>query len=321
MAIKTFIGLVLMNLAWSLHPIMGKLVLMDFPSPQAAWLRYFSAFLAYAVYMTVFRRGRQVNEKPAWVRPQTYTEALILFLLGFFAFCFSPLTQFLGLSTALATENAIIVAMEPMLTATLACLVLKERVSYLNCLSFALALLGFFALAGIYPGSDVPLKFSGNFLILISLFGESAYSILGKKLLERHSPLAVFGTSLTLGLVCLTAFAVGTSPEGFGFFYSLNHFTWRSALAVLWMGPFGTFFGYLYMLVALEKISVISMSLLLFIQPLAGAFWGYLFFGDRMGFLGNVGAGLILLAVALPLFLDLLNLKIKLKKNKLDVQN
>jgi drug/metabolite transporter (DMT)-like permease len=308
MPLKILVGLIVCNLFWSVHPIMGKWLLEEFSPAQSSWLRYSSAVAAYwlaYLWVRFVKDGRTQKVKGItrsfFLFPTRRKDIFLVCLLGFMAYCFSPLAQMAGLSHSLASENSIIIAMEPLLTAFLAWILLGERINILNFFAFCFAIIGFCFLAGVSPGQlnqDFHPELFGNALILISLLGEACFSILGKKLTHKYAPRAIFGTSLTVGVICLTLVA--------GFFYDLTslfsagHFSFKVWVAILWLGPIGTACGYLYAMYALSEVSVMSTVLLLFLQPVAGAVWGYLLLGDRLSWLQNMGGLLILIAAILP---------------------
>src|SRR5262249_48911831 len=103
----------------------------------------------------------------------------------------------------------------------------------------------------------------------------------------------VFGTASAAGALFLTLAAVALG--GAGFFLELGHLSWKGAGALIWMGPFGTTMTYLYWMFVLNQGSVASVSLTLFIQPICGALWGYVFLGDRLSVI-QVGGGILILA-------------------------
>ncbi len=290
MSPKTLVGLILCNLIWSVHPALGKVLLEDFTPIQMGWLRYMSALLAYVVIVIALRLTRKTPVKEFFLLPKNKHDALFVLLIGFMAFCFSPLTQINGLAVSRATDNALIVAMEPLFVVILAWLVLKERIAKAHLLAFVGAFSGFILLSGISTqqfdaGFDVHLI--GNFSILISLFGEATYSVAGRKLTLRNPPLGVFGSTLLVGVIFLTLampFAGGLGTP---------HFTPRSLLGLLWIGPLGTSLSYLYWMVALAEAPVAALALTLFIQPVFGSIWGVLFLGDTLTSIQGVGGALI----------------------------
>jgi drug/metabolite transporter (DMT)-like permease len=291
-----------------MHPVMGKVLLAQFTPVQVAWMRYGSAFLAYwafvvgrCLFFSKSKRSSFGRLKEFVVFSPSGRDNFLIFFLGAMAFCFSPLIQNLGLAQSLASENAMIVAMEPVVTAAFAWLLLKENVNSADIVAYFFAFLGFVCLASpeTFSGTaqSTNSHFLGNFLILISLLGEAVYSILGKKLSGTYSPLALFGSALTFGVACLIGVVSYIDDRSVALHFS--QMDWKSILAILWIGPLGTAGGYLYYMFALSESSVVSTALLLFLQPLAGTFFGFFFMGDQFKLVQSVGSGLILFALLL----------------------
>jgi drug/metabolite transporter (DMT)-like permease len=297
---RILLGLFIANLIWSAHPAMGKLVLSDLSPAQAAWARYASAWIAYALGSLALRRVPRLSGKlpRPFLRPDTAMDWVLVASLGLLTFCFSPLMQLTGLSASQATDNALIIAMEPMMTVILAWLVLGESLTRAHIVSFALALAGFGLLTGLsvqqLSGSwDGHLI--GNFIMLLSLVGEATYSILGRKLTDRYPPTGILGTALTFGTLALTAAVmIHLGPGALWIFPKLS---WRSLLGILWLGPLGSALTYLFWMIAVTEAPVASLALTLFIQPLFGSLWGILFLHDRLRGWQAFGGALILAAV------------------------
>ncbi len=218
--------------------------------------------------------------------------------IGFFTFFFSPIFQLTGLSTSTAIDNALIVAMEPLMTVFMAWLFLKERFTALHALAFAVAVTGFSLLTGLTPRRVVGLwdaHLLGNLLMVASLAGEAVYSVFARKLMKRHAPMAVFGNSLVVGLLLLTG--VTCFRGGLPLYDQLDG---KAIIGLLFLGPVGTTVTYLFWMIALSRASIPSMALTLFIQPLAGTLWGYLFLNETLDAQQALGGLLILGAVLVP---------------------
>lgn len=297
MPLKTLLGLILGNLIWSAHPMMGKLVLADFTPAQGAWLRYTSALVSFVIARLCWRKMRT---EPFFFKC-TRKELLIIIVVGGMTFCFSPLLQLTGLNASRATDNALIIAMEPMMTVLLAWMILREKITLSYAATFGLALLGFTLLAGIsFHGLELsPAHFWGNVIMLVSLLGEASYSVGGSRLVERHSPISIFGLAIFSGVILLTVSVFVLSGEGpWAVLQATAHqLTWKSALALAWLGPLGTTASYLYWMYALREAPVSSIALTLFVQPLSGSVWGYLFLGERLSWSQTLGGALIIVAV------------------------
>jgi drug/metabolite transporter (DMT)-like permease len=298
----TLITLVLCNVIWSAHPAMGKLVLRDLGPEHAAWARYTIALLFYFLFARAFPRFVPRGGAFVPLRGLRGSSLAWLVLLGFLTFCFSPLLQFTGLQASRSVDNALIIALEPLMAVVMAWILLGEALERRHWLSLGLAVIGFGFLSELTPdrltrGWDSHLW--GNVILLVSLSGEAAYSILGRKLVGegkqrsgRFGAAQVLGSSLVAGVAILTAitwYRVGPPPLA-----GVSATAW---LALLWLGVLGTTLGYFLWMNALKTATVASLSLTLFIQPVLGAVWGSVFLGERLGPSQWLGGALILAAM------------------------
>lgn len=285
------LGLILSNLVWSSSPAMTKIVLQDFPPFQVAWFRYTSAFVAFLAWQRVAPKDKE--EK----RPFSRRDYLLCAVGGFATFCFSPLLQASGLTLTQALDGALIIAMEPLITVILAWIFLRERMSLAQVLSFAIAILGFAMLSGLAERSSFMQwdgKILGNLAVLAALFGEAMYSIIGRPLMQRHSAARVFVWVLGFGVLFLTlSLLMGPGFPDFSRFHA------SSLLAVLWLGPVGTFLTYLFWMRALKMgVPIATLALTLLVQPISGSLLGYFWLDERLGWIQLLGGILILLALA-----------------------
>jgi drug/metabolite transporter (DMT)-like permease len=301
MKLKTLFILVLCNLIWSANPAMAKVLMGAGASPLlTAWLRYSSALVAYAAFSALACvRDRRL---PCFMVPRGSSERFWILLIGVMVFFFAPLMQMSGLYSSHATENALIVAMEPLITVFLAWLILRDPISSLHLGAFAIALGGFALLGGLLDsvvGVEIEsAHLIGNFLILLSLAGEACYSIAGRKLLMRHPPKAIFGSALLIGVLGLTVVLMIKEP---GVFSRFTGWGPKVGLAILFLGPLGTSLTYIYWMFALNEASVASVALTLFVQPVFGSIWGAFFLNERLSLIQWAGAALIAAAVILAM--------------------
>ena len=228
------------------------------------------------------------QKKLGLVWPKKRRDLLFLLLMGALTYCYSPLLQITGLSYSNVRENALIVAIEPILTVFLAYLLFRERVEFFEFIGLLLALVGFNLLSGFSLETrafHLSEHFTGNLLILFSLLGEASFTVFGSQLARRYRPSAIFGTSLLLGWVFLTLSMCFLEKSVLQFSYwssFLGQFSWKSLCALLWLGPLGTAGGYLYALQALSQASVVSVTLLLFVQPIGGVLLGSIFYKEQL---------------------------------------
>lgn len=301
LSLKTLIGLILCNFIWSFNPALSKILLGQFSPLQTAWLRYTSALLSLTCFLCFFFIFKFSLKNPAKViLPQLNAFKKnwhLLLLMSFFVFCYSPLLQITGLSFSRATDNALIIAMEPLMTVGLAWMILRERLCFNQVLAFGLAMVGFFLLSDFFLNRSIAPQhwkthFLGNLFILMSLFGEATYSIFSRKLFGHFSPLTLFGTILIISVGMLTLILIST--DGIP---TLQFVNLKSGLVIFYLGALGTTATYLYWMLALQEAPIARLALTLFIQPLCGALWGIIFLNEKLSALQLTGGVLILTAV------------------------
>ena len=116
-----------------------------------------------------------------------------------------------GLARSTATNAALLIIVEPVSIMALSPLVLGERMSRREAAGAALAVLGAVVviLNGV-PGVTRGLAphWRGDLLLVLSGLAFGAYTLLGRGVLSRHSPLRVTARSIVWGAVVMVPFVV-----------------------------------------------------------------------------------------------------------------
>lgn len=296
MKVSTWAILILVNVLWAINPTMTKVIMESHTPLQAAWLRYFFAFLGVLAILA-FQRPKPAFAIPSW-DGRGRVLWLYLLLLGFFAFSFTSALNSLGLSHTRATDNALIIAIEPLVTVLMARLIVGEKIKREHGFAIVLAVIGFSLLSDLSLSNikeGISGSTLGNLLILVSLLGEGGYSAYSRKLLPHFSPIAIFSTGISIGILILTILLFMT--DGLPVF-PLNL---RTTLASIQVGFIGTAFTYLYWLIAMKTSTIPAMVITLFVQPLAGAVFGTFLLHEHLTGSQWIGGGLILLSLLAPL--------------------
>ena len=301
--------MLLCNLAWAVNPSIAKRIIQEIGPQHAAWLKYAVALAAYAVVMA----GRRLSSRRAGRRqialfmpgkPGKDIGAVILIGL---ATCFvSPMTQMFGLEASTAVNNSILVAFEPVFTVVFGWLLLGERLGKSHFLSFFLAIIGFLFISDVFATSaagrqaQAPAVGHGDLILLIAIAGEAVYSVLSRRLTKLYPGPMIFGTAMLVGVILLSA--VILPWKGFPAWGRLSLTGW---LAVGWLGIAGTAIPYLYWLHALNRsLSLGSVVLSLFLQPLLGALTAVVFLGEPFHANQLIGGGMIVLAVTFQILAE-----------------
>ncbi len=274
----------------------------SFSPSETAWLRYGSAAFTYWVATWFFKKG-----VTKIAHPSNTSQLLMLLVLGLAPFTFSPILQLTGLAQSQSIDNALVIAMEPIMCVVLAWIVLKEKLSPWQWASFIVALSGFLLLARFDLSSFSSLQnaqFIPFLMMLMALWGEASYSVLGRILTKKFSPESLFGTAICIGFTALTLYCF--TQDGLPDF-SFAKMT--SVLAILWLGPLGTTLSYMIWMKEIRHAPVASLAVTLFIQPVMGTWIGYYFRDESLVPLQWIGAGLILTGVAIQAHSELFSRK------------
>jgi drug/metabolite transporter (DMT)-like permease len=131
----------------------------------------------------------------------------------------------------------------------------------------------------------------GDFLVILALVFEALYTIHGKVLLVKHSPLLVTSAAIvgsTLFWIPVAGFEVVTT--------GWPTIGWQAGLGIGWLALMSTAVAYLAWFQGLEKIEGTAAATSLFIQPLLGTLLAILLLGDQLLITTIIGGVLILLS-------------------------
>jgi drug/metabolite transporter (DMT)-like permease len=227
--------------------------------------------------------------------PGSFRQLAGLFSLGLTGVFLYNAVFFTGLKLTSAGNGALIVAINPLVTAVLSALWLRERVSAGQAAGLLLSLLGVSVV--IARGSlelFSTLAFNkGDLIMLGAPLCWALYSILGKKMLRSFTPLAAtayaacFGALLLVPAALLEHAALGGPLPGF---------SWLGWLAVLQLALLGTVVGFVWWYEGVQAIGTARAAAFVNLVPLFGAVLAALVLGERImaaqiwgGFLVVVG--------------------------------
>lgn len=282
--------LISINLFWAGSSLAAKVALVSIPPMTLAFTRFSLAALllyGFAITLKVDLRVARRDWGAFWG-------------MGILGVAFVYVLAYQGLRLTTVSAFALLHAGETVFLSALAFAFLREAMPRVRLLGILAGLIGVFLIVanGFTPGWPVN-SVQGNFLIALALAFEAGASIVGKGLMARYRTLTVVTYQLFSGAIALAPFCL----------YELVTQKTPSALppaSALWSLLYlilpCTVFGYLVWFTVLDKRKASEVSVFLFIQPLAGAFLGAYFEGDKITGLTVIGALLILLAIFLVNF-------------------
>ena len=278
---------------WGGTFVAGKWAVGEVPPFFVAALRFaIASVLLWALVAWRFRvRGDRFPVPAGWAQ---WTGLFSLGLTGVFLYNFVFLT---GLSWTSATNGSLIVAFNPMLTAVLSALWLKERFRSVQAGGLLLALLGVGVV--ITRGSIAvmrSLSFNpGDLLMLGAPLAWALYTILGKKVLACFPPLvatayaALFGTLLLLPAAALE----GSLLSGV---HRLTVYGW---ISVLQLALLGTVAGFVWWYEGVELLGASRAAVFVNLVPLFGVLLSALILSESLEVSQLAGGILVVLGVGI----------------------
>jgi drug/metabolite transporter (DMT)-like permease len=270
---KVYLKLVLTAFFWGGTFVAARFAVGEAPPFFAASCRFIIASLVL-VSLTAWRSRREGGAFPL---PKTLRQLAGLFSLGLTGVFLYNAVFFTGLRLTTATNGALIVAINPLLTAVLSALWLRERVSPAQAAGLLLSLFGVAVV--IARGSlDIiaDLSFNrGDLIMLGTPLAATAYA-------------AVFGAMLLVPAALLEHGAVGGATPGF---------SWLGWLAILQLALLGTVVGFVWWYEGVRSIGTARAAAFVNLVPLFGAVLAALFLGERLIGAQLWGGSIVILGV------------------------
>lgn len=203
-----------------------------------------------------------------------------LFVLGAVGIFIYNTAFFVGLRLTTASNGSLIVAINPVMTAMLSAIWLKEAVRSRQIAGFALSLVG--VLTIVSGGSWETLRhFSfnpGDLILVAAPVTWAVFSVMGKRVLDWCSPLEATSWASLFGALLLIPCAFLERSTG-GSTGGLSTWGW---IAVLQLALLGTVVGFVWWYEAIQKIGTARSALFVNLVPVFGVLLASLFLGEKL---------------------------------------
>ena len=281
--------LILANILWACSYVAAKYALRDISVLMMNALRMILAAVVLLPFLIAMRKDLKLTRRDL---PQ-------LALLAFIGLVINKTFEFGGLSLSTASDVALLITSESIYTAALSWLVLRERFKPLTGIAL---LLGF---AGVYliierslvpniPSGGGTLRMLGDLMVVLALIFEAFYTVRGKALLVKHSPLLI--TAATIAGSTIFWIPIAGGDILFGGWHPLSLTAW---LSVGWLALMSTVIAYFAWFKGLATVDGSAAASTLFIQPLLGTVLAIVLLHDQLLPTTIVGGILIIASVYL----------------------
>lgn len=199
-----------------------------------------------------------------------------------------------GAQRSLASNAALISLSLPVATALMAFLLLRERMTRLRWLGFALAIAGVLVASGQdLRGADFGSRgyLWGNLMVFLGVLGSAFYNVHSKKMLLRFTPLEVLLASYVAACLFLVPTALLAEPEGLA---QLSQLTARGWTGLLLLAVFQYCVSMILFLTVLTRLDATQAALSNYLIPMFGVIIAWLLLGERLNPAAIAGGLLVL---------------------------
>jgi drug/metabolite transporter (DMT)-like permease len=209
-----------------------------------------------------------------------------------------------GISKSLASNGAILNLLIPVISAVLASLMLKERLTWLRILSLGIGLIGVVLMSAgdLRQASFGSMKFLvGNLLIFGGCFGSSFYNVYCKGLMKRFQEIEILIYSYITASIASIPLLIWAEPFHRDSFLAFDA---KAIAAFLFLALFMYGASMLLFFKALQHLDVTTASTSLYLVPVFGVLLASLLLGERLSTPALIGAAIVLVATILVVRYD-----------------
>lgn len=274
---------------WGASFVATKIVLREV-SPLAVVVIRFGIAIPVLVIVTVARREFKLPERKSlgW-----------LIVLGLNGITVHQLLQANGLMTTTATNSGWIISLNPIFSALLAWLLLRESFGKLKVMGLAIALFGAFLVisrgqlgGGLFNIPATP----GDFLVLLGSPNWALFTVLSKRLMDRGtwamSPAMTLTCVMTFGWLALVPLFIASDSWA-----AIPHMTIEGWGSVLFLGILCSGAAYIFWYDALQVTGASQLAAFHYLQPFVTVIVAASLISERMTWITLLGGVIILFGV------------------------
>ena len=275
-----------MILIWGTNFSLVKVALRDFPEVAFNAMRMLTSGIVF-VAVIASSRARPAFSRTDWFR------LVFLGIVGTFLY---QLMFVGGLKRTSAGNASLIVGASPIIIALMSSLAGHERVAPKRWFGVALGFAGLYFVVG-HRADWSPASLAGDGMVIASMLFWATYSVAAQPLLKRYSPLAVTGTSFSIGAALYLLF---TAPL-------LIKIDWPAISGSSWVLMFLSALlalnvSYVIWYTGLQKLGGTRTSMYSYLTPIVAMIVAALWLGEPVSGNQMIGAVAILTGLLITRF-------------------
>lgn len=208
---------------------------------------------------------------------------------------------YLGQTEIKPGAAALLTTLAPLFTLLLAVPILKEKVPVRSRIGIVIAFLGLYIVIrwgrvgmGRVGVTNAEMKYA--LIAALAPLSWAFYTIIGKELVRRHSPITVTYLALIIGTVPLLALL--DRP----FFETVAAMSHTHVIAALYLSILCTIVGFSMWVTGLKHLPATSVASFVYLNPPLAALFGWLLFGEQVTSMFLLGSAIVLGGLSLAQF-------------------
>jgi drug/metabolite transporter (DMT)-like permease len=293
-----FFLLAMASLIWSAQGIAVKF-LSPFLGPIA--ITFVPFYVTTLLFVPLLIRLRKKN--PAATNP-TARDWVSFLIAGVGGQVIAQLGMTWGINKSLASNGSILNLLIPVISAVLASIMLKEKLTTLRIASLGIGLLGvaFLSVGDFRQASFGSMKFlAGNLMIFGGCVGSSFYNVYCKGLMARFQEIEILIYSYITASLFSIPLLIWVEPFHFRSLLSLDA---KGIAAFLFLAFLMYGASMLLFFAALQHLDVTAASMSLYLVPVFGVFLAWLLLGEHLSPASLAGAAIVLISTLLVVRYD-----------------
>jgi drug/metabolite transporter (DMT)-like permease len=282
---KIYFLMTLCTVFWAGAFIAAKLSAPFIPAFTLTFLRF--SIASVILYFIVIKKENGLYK----LKSSDIPVFLFTGVIGMFGY---HVLFFTAIKYTTAITSSIIGASNPIITALLAIIFLRDNFTPKRIIGILLSFVGVFLT--ITEGSMVLIKSmafnKGDIIMLIAVFMWAVYSIYSKKVSVRYTPLVLTFYSFVFCSVFLIPFVIYENPVSF-----IGKVPYYSYIAVLYMSIFPSVIGYLVQQIAIKQIGPSRTSIFINLVPIFSIVLSVLLLGESISVIKVFTTLLIIIGV------------------------
>jgi drug/metabolite transporter (DMT)-like permease len=283
-----YLLLSLTSFFWSLNWVIGRAI-VGHVTPLTL------TFIRWTVAIAVMMPFALPEIRAHWPAIRRHWKTLVW--LGFWGTGLHNLFAYVGLQYTTATNGVILNSSIPVMIIVLGWLVYRDTITRVQAFGVAVSLIGIAVIIGRGdPRTLLSLSFNkGDLIILFGMVFWAAYTVFLRMKPAEIPGLAMLACCGTVGVILLAPLAAAE----IAFFGGHAEFTPATLAAMLYVGIFPSFVGYVFWNRGVAEVGPQVAGIFVHLMPAFGALLAWLFLGERIYQFHIVGIALILAGIAL----------------------